>query len=174
MDHLNTFVKISQVRHDQAMNDGNLNMDVGPDNLIPMVVQDKNLKVVITSKKGDYEFQIYTEPAAKNATQNDLRRTYLLAELSSGAKMVENWGRLDATAMIRIFSNLLLFSNYSITKIVSDWKVSCPECSHTEQGRHYEPQPRTCKAPKNKGCSLRGSKDFAGKAEITEVEESFV
>jgi hypothetical protein len=153
------------------MNDDLPNTAIESNPIIARVAPDKNLKVVITSDKGDYEFQIYTERAAKDATQTELRRTYALTELTSGAKMVENWGRLDEPAMIRIFSNLLSFSAYSITKVVSDWIVTCPECGHIEKGKHYEPQPRACKSQKSHGCTLRTSAAFLGKAEITEVEE---
>ena len=135
------------------------------------VIPDKNLRVTITSDKGDYEFQIYTERAAKDAEQSGLRRTYALTELAGDAKMVENWGRLDEIAMVRIFSNLLSVSEYSITNVVSDWKVTCPECGHVEEGKHYEPQPRACKSAKSSSCPLRSSKDFAGKAVISEVHE---
>jgi hypothetical protein len=150
-----------------------LDTEVEPDPIISRVVPDKSLKAIITSDKGDYEFQIYTERAAKDAVQTGLRRTYALIELAGGSKMVENWGRLDEPAMIRILSNLLRFSDYTMTKVVSGWSVTCPECGHVEKGKHYEPQPRACKSAKSGGCALRDSKVFTQKAEITEVEERF-
>jgi len=136
-------------------------------------IPDKNLKLIITSDKGDYEFHIYTERAAKDAKQSGLRRSYALIELASGAKMVENWGTLDEEAMIRIFSNLLSFSDYAINRVFSDWVVTCPECGHVENGKHYESQPRSCKSPKSSGCTMRTRKSFLESAETADVEEYF-
>lgn len=110
-----------------------------------------------------------------DADQQGLRRTYALIELTGDSKMVENWGRRDEIAMIRVFSNLLRFSDYEITREVSGWEVACPECGHVARGRHCESQPRTCKSAKTVGCSLRVGEGFAEKAVITktEVEHDF-
>jgi hypothetical protein len=103
------------------------------------LVLDKNIKITISSRKGDYQIQVCTERAAKDADATDLRRTYALTELATGQVMTENWERKDPEASSLLLSGLLQYSDYEITKVVADWVVTCPECGHTERGRHYEP-----------------------------------
>ena len=63
---------------------------IAPNPVMARVIPDKNLRVTITSDKGDYEFQIYTERAAKDADQSGLRRSYALIEIAGGAKARKN------------------------------------------------------------------------------------
>lgn len=135
------------------------------------LVKDTNLKVTITSRKGDYQLQVFTERAAKDADANGLRRTYSLTEIVSGGVMAENWGRQDIDGITRLLSSLLQYSDYEISHVVSDWIVKCPECSHEERGRHYETRPVNCRSTSKLGCSLKDKQKFTKMAVITEVEE---
>lgn len=138
---------------------------------IDRLVKDKNLKVTITSRKVDYQIQVFTERAAKDADAKGLRRTYSLTELDSGGVMAENWGRQDIDGIIGLLSRLLQYSDYEISQVVSDWIVKCPECGHEERGRHYETRPVNCRSPSMISCSLKDKLKFKKEAAFTEVEE---
>jgi hypothetical protein len=140
---------------------------------IEKLVDNKDLKITILSRKGDYQIQVYTERAAKDADATGLRRTYSLTELDSGGVISENWGRKDPDRLSLLLSRLLQYSDYDISSVVSDWIVTCPECGHQERGRHYEPRPISCRSPSSTKCSLKAKKKFKEKAVITEEEVNY-
>jgi len=83
---------------------------------------------------------------------------------------MENCGRETLEELSLLLSRLLQYSDYEISRVVSDWVFTCPECGHEERGRHYEPRPVNRRSAASTKCTLRNKKKFKEQAFFNEEE----
>ena len=115
-----------------------------------------HLKVILDSPRDDYRFEYYTTAIkTPNTTSTRLSRTYRLLDLIRGRTVQEPWGAYKLEEQTTLVTNLIRFSGYRISKVVSGWVVKCPACGHVMRGKHWEPVPRSCAGRARPKCRHR-------------------
>lgn len=112
---------------------------------IRRLLQNLDLLIVLDSPDNDYRFEYYTSPRKDGRTgEARLARTYRLIDLIRGAVTPEPWDTYDLDKQTTLVTNLMRFSHYRMTKVVSGWDVTCSVCGHMMHGKTWETVPKTC------------------------------
>lgn len=128
---------------------------------IRALLEDHELKVVLDSPKNDYRFEYYTT-ASKDPTTNQNRffRTYRVLDLLRGGMTPEPWDSFDLDKQTELVTNLIEFSGYRISKVVTGWVVKCPLCGLSTRGKIWESIPKICPGKRSRKCGQTfGPKD---------------
>lgn len=113
------------------------------------LLENHELLLVLDSPDNDYRFEYFTTSVKDRITSvPKLCRTYRLLDLIRGGVTPEPWDAYDLERQTVLVTNLMRFSNYRMTKIVSGWKISCPSCGNDTTGKNWEAVPKNCRACK--------------------------
>jgi hypothetical protein len=112
---------------------------------IRSLLENIEVKIVLDSPKNDYRFEYFTASIKDRDTgEARLNRTYRLLDLVRGGIVSEPWDVYSLESQATVVANLIKFSQYRITKLVSGWKIVCPSCGHIVQGKIWQTMPKKC------------------------------
>ncbi|SMG36531.1 hypothetical protein [Paraburkholderia susongensis] len=123
------------------------------ENNIRKLLTNPDLKIVLDSPGNEYRFEYFTTSTKDRISgEPRLTRTYRLIDLVRGGITPEPWETYDIDKQTVTIANLIKFSGYRMTKIISGWQVTCPACGHVTRGKTWESIPKKCTALASKKC----------------------
>lgn len=136
-----------------------------------LLLENFDLQISLNSPSEEYRLEYSTVSDKDRVTgETRLTRTYRLIDLVRGGVTSEPWDRYDQDKQASMVANLVNFSGYRVSKVVSGWKATCPGCGHIMVGKIWELPPKTCKAKSPRKC--RAAIDGTNVEEILSAGEA--
>jgi hypothetical protein len=125
--------------------------DAYDEQAVRRLLENHELFLVLDSPDNDYRFEYFTTALKDRVTGiPKLNRTYRLIDLIRGGITSEPWDIYNLEKQVVLVTNLMRFSNYRMTKIVSGWTVVCASCGSATTGKHWDSTAKNCPACKSK------------------------
>jgi hypothetical protein len=141
------------------------------DEIIPAVLsllEDVHNRAVFKSPKQDYRVEYTTTLSRDRVTKEErLSRVCRLHDDLRSGVIVDPWGPFELDKQARIASNLLRFTDFTVSEVMKGWKAKCRNCGKETTVEIWQNVPKACNGTATRKCrSVYQSQD------VVEVEES--